>query len=65
MRRVAPFFSELLGHRSGMDYPRVFLEGLLNAGGARAVEEYIDAVEHRRGRSESDPMRRLWAEMRR
>lgn len=64
-RRVAPFFLELLGHRSAMDYPRVFLEGLLNAGGARAVEEYIDAVEQRRGRSEADPMRRLWAELKR
>jgi hypothetical protein len=62
-RRVAPFFSELLGHRSAMDYPRVFLEGLLGAGGVRAVEEYIDAVESSRGRSEADPMRRLWAEM--
>ena len=63
-RRVAPFFSELLGHRSGMGYPHVFLEGLLNAGGAKAVEEYIDAVERCRGRSEADPMRRLWAGMR-
>jgi hypothetical protein len=62
-RRVAPFFSELLGHRSAMDYPLVFLEGLLNGGGARAVEEYIDAIEQRRGTSQSDPMRRLWAEM--
>ncbi len=62
-RRVAPFFSELLGHRSAMDYPRVFLEGLLNGGGTRAVEEYIGAVEQRRGRSQSDPMRRLWAAM--
>ncbi len=64
-RRVAPFFSELLGHRNAMDYPRVFLEGLLSAGGVRAVEEYIDAVERRRGRGEADYMRRLWAEMRR
>ncbi len=62
-RRVAPFFSELLGHRSAMDYPRVFLEGLLNGGGARAVEEYIDAIEQRRGKGQSDPMRRLWAEL--
>jgi hypothetical protein len=64
-RRVAPFFSEVLGHRSAMDYPRVFLEGLLNGGGTRAAEEYIDAVEQRRGKSQSDPMRRLWAEMKR
>jgi hypothetical protein len=63
-RRVAPFFSELLGHRSAMDYPRVFLEGLLNGGGVRAVEEYIDAVEQRRGKGQADYMRRLWAEMR-
>ncbi len=45
-----------------MDYPRVFLEGLLNAGGARAIEEYIDTVERRRGRGEADYMR---SEMRR
>jgi hypothetical protein len=64
-RRVAPFFSEVLGHRKAMDYPRVFLEGLLNAGGARAVEEYIDAVERRRGRSEADPMRQLWEDLKR
>jgi hypothetical protein len=62
-RRVAPFFSEILGHRSAMDYPRVFLEGLLHGGGARAVEEYIDAVERRRGKGQSDPMRRLRAAM--
>lgn len=64
-RRVAPFFSEVLGHRGAIDYPRVFLEGLVNGGGVRAVDEYIDAVEQRRGRSQADPMRRLWAGMRR
>jgi hypothetical protein len=64
-RRVASFFSEVLGHRSAMDYPRVFLEGLLNGGGTRAAEEYVDAVEQRRGKSQSDPMRRLWAKMKR
>ena len=64
-RRVAPFFSELLAHRSAMDYPRVFLEGLVNGGGARAVEEYVDAIDARRGKSQADPMRRLWAGMRR
>ncbi len=62
-RRVAPFFAELIGHRSAMDYPRVFLEGLVNGGGRRAVEEYIVAVERGRGRAEADPMRRVWAEM--
>jgi hypothetical protein len=63
-RRVAPFFSELLGHRGAMDYPRVFLEGLMN-GGVRAVEEYIAAVEQRRGRGQAEPMRRLWTGMQR
>lgn len=61
-RRVAPFFCELLGHRSAMDYPRVFLEGLWNAGGGRAVEEYIQAVELQRGKADAF-MRRLWSEM--
>lgn len=46
-----------------MDYPRVFLDGLVNGGGVCAVQEYIDAIEERRGTSQSDPVRRLWAEM--
>ncbi len=64
-RRVAPFYAELLGHRSAMDYPRVFLEGLVRGGGARAVEEFIAAVERRRGKAEADPMRRAWAQLQR
>ena len=48
----------------GMQYPRVFLEGLQNAGGMSAVEECIDAIERKRGKREADSMRRLWAEMR-
>ncbi len=59
-KRVAPFFAELLAHRSAMDYPRVFVEGLLNAGGRRAVEEYIAAVEPKRGKAEADLLRRAW-----
>jgi len=35
----------------------------VNGGGARAVEEYIDAFEQRRGRNQAEPMRRLWADM--
>jgi len=60
-RRVAPFFVELMGHRSAMDYPRVFVEGMLNAGGRRAVEEFIAAVEPKRGKAEADLIRRAWA----
>ncbi len=62
-RRVAPFYAELIGHRSAMDYPRVFVEGLARGGGARAVEEFISAVERGRGRAEADPMRRVWAQL--
>jgi hypothetical protein len=62
-RRVAPFFAELMGHRSAIDYPRVFLEGLVQGGGVRAVEEFISAVELGRGKAEADPMRRVWAQL--
>ena len=62
-RRVTPFYSELAGHRSVMDYPRAFIEGLARGGGARAVEEFINAVEQRRGKSEADPMRRVWSQI--
>ena len=60
-RRVAPFYAELAGHRSAMDYPRVFVEGLARAGGVQAVEEFITAVERGRGKAEADPMRRVWS----
>jgi hypothetical protein len=60
-RRVAPFYAELAGHRNAMDYPRVFVEGLARAGGVRAVEEFISAVERGRGKAEADPMRRVWS----
>jgi hypothetical protein len=63
-RRVAPFYAELAGHRSAMDYPRAFIEGLARGGGVRAVEEFISAVEKRRGRAEADPMRRVWSQIR-
>ena len=46
-----------------MDYPRVFVEGLAHGGGVRAVEEFITAVEHRRGKGEADPMRRVWSQI--
>jgi hypothetical protein len=62
-RRVAPFYAELSGHRSAMDYPRAFIEGLARGGGVRAVGEFISAVEQRRGRAEADPMRRVWAQI--
>lgn len=62
-RRVAPFYAELAGHRSAMDYPLVFVQGLAYAGGVRAVEEFITAVERGRGRAESDPMRRVWSQI--
>lgn len=61
LRRVAPFFVELPGHRSALNYPRVFLEGLASAGGSRAVEEYITAVGHQRSALDADHMRRVWA----
>ena len=63
-RRVAPFYAELAGHRGAMDYPRVFVEGLARGSGVRAVEEFISAVEQRRGKAEADPMRRVWAQIR-
>ncbi len=63
-RRVASFYAELAGHRSAMDYPRVFIEGLARGGGVRAVEEFISAVEQRRGKAEADPMRRVWSQIR-
>jgi hypothetical protein len=62
-RRVAPFYAELAGHRSAIDYPRVFVEGLAQAGGVRAVEEFITAVERGRGKAEADPMRRVWSQI--
>src|SRR5690349_1978258 len=62
-RRVAPFYVELTGHRSTMDYPRVFVEGLARGGGVRAVEEFITAVEQCRGKAEVDPMRRVWSQI--
>lgn len=30
----------------------------------RAVEEFIDAVEQRRGKAEADPMRHVWSQIR-
>jgi hypothetical protein len=63
-RRVAPFYAELAGHRSAIDYPRVFIDGLARGGGVRAVEEFISAVEQRGGSAEADPMRRAWSQIR-
>lgn len=57
--RVAPFYSEILGHRTTSNYPRVFLEGLWAAGGERAVQEFIAATE-RQSPALAGRMRREW-----
>lgn len=62
-QRVAPFFMEIQGHRSAMDYPRVFLEGLLEGGGIRAAEEYILAVGQDRSMHQAKAMRKILARL--
>jgi hypothetical protein len=62
-QRVASFFAEIQGHRSAMDYPRVFLEGLLTTGGRRAADEYIAAVRDQRSPHQANRMEQILAEL--
>ncbi len=58
--RVSPYYVEWLPGRTNERL--VFVEGLANDAGARAVEEFIDAVEHTAGEAAARPVREWWTE---
>ncbi len=58
--RVSPYYVEWLPGRTNERL--VFMEGLANDAGARAVEEFIAAVEHTAGEAAAKPAREWWVE---
>lgn len=62
-RRMIPFYSEWLPAREVNRHK--FLQGLLDAGGVRSVEEFIAAMGAARGPAEAASMQKWWDAQRR
>jgi hypothetical protein len=60
--RLAPFYAEVWPQRVNEHAP--FMEGLLEAGGRRAVEEFIAAITHTRGEAMGRSLAAWWASRR-
>jgi hypothetical protein len=60
--RLAPFYAESWPQRVNERAP--FMEGLLEAGGPRAVEEFIAAITHTQGEAMGRPLATWWASRR-
>ncbi len=59
--RVSPYYVEWLPGRT--NERQVFMQGLANNAGPRAVEEFIDAIAHTAGDAAAGPARQWWAEL--